>query len=265
MVKRIILIMTGVLCMLSLCGCGGQKYKLNYDGYGFESKKTEYAAGEKVTVRYDMIGTDTDYSFFIDDDVEMKQDYDGGYVLKFTMPAHDVTLRVESHNSMEYIPETELPEPETLPEEDSGEADRAIAAELDETKMVFDYFRGTVATADGDGHDEMVLYGRTEGEGLILANYRKPVGEDEESRRLCIVPESVLEDCMKAVDKYQVRDWNGSLGLDGGYYVVKFYDGDQMIRKSSDEMPADGMGAFTEIENILYTAWGQYAPETEKQ
>ena len=105
--KRIVFILAGVLCMLAIFGCGGQKYKLNFDGYGFESKKTEYAEGEKVTVRFDLIATDTDYSFFINDDVDMKQDYDGGYVFTFTMPAHEVTLRVESRNSMEYIPETE--------------------------------------------------------------------------------------------------------------------------------------------------------------
>lgn len=148
--KQIILFIAGVLCMLSLCGCGGQKYKLNFDGYGFESKRTEYAAGEKVTVRYDIIATDTDYSFFIDDDVDMEQDYDGGYVFTFTMPAHDVTLRAESRNSMEYIPETEDPEPVPLPDDGNGKTDEAIAAEMDETKMVFDYYRGVVATGDGD-------------------------------------------------------------------------------------------------------------------
>ena len=92
--------------MLSVCGCGKQKYKLNYDGYGFESQKTEYVAGERVTVYFDFIATDTDYHFYIDDDVEMKQSYDNdhGYVFTFTMPDHDVTLHEESHNSMVYIP-----------------------------------------------------------------------------------------------------------------------------------------------------------------
>ena len=59
MKKQLYLIMIGALIMLSLFGCGMQKYKLNYDGYGFESRKTEYAAGEKVTVYFDFIATDT--------------------------------------------------------------------------------------------------------------------------------------------------------------------------------------------------------------
>ena len=103
------LILIGVLIMLSISGCGKQKYKLNYDGSGFASPKTEYAAGEIVTVYYDLIATDTDYTFYIDDDVEMKQSYDDkhGYVFTFTMPEHDVTLHERSRNSMIYVPPIE--------------------------------------------------------------------------------------------------------------------------------------------------------------
>lgn len=32
----------------------------------------------------------------------MRQDFDGGYVITFVMPEHDVTLNAESRNSMEY-------------------------------------------------------------------------------------------------------------------------------------------------------------------
>ena len=106
MKKCLYLIVIGALMMFSVSGCGKPKYKLNYDGYGFESRKTEYAAGEKVTVYYNFIATDTDYHFYIDDDVKMKERYDDdhGYVFTFTMPDHDVTLHEESHNSMIYIP-----------------------------------------------------------------------------------------------------------------------------------------------------------------
>lgn len=71
------MIFTGVISMIFLFGCGQQKYKLNFDGYGFESKKTEYSSGKKVTVYYKMIGTDTDYKFYLDDkSIELKQTYD---------------------------------------------------------------------------------------------------------------------------------------------------------------------------------------------
>ena len=109
MKKHLFFLLAGVMIMLSVSGCGKQKYKLNYDGYGFESRKTEYSAGEKVTVYYNLIATDTDYTFYIDDDVEMKQNYDDhhGYIFTFVMPDHDVTLHEESRNSMVYTPSFE--------------------------------------------------------------------------------------------------------------------------------------------------------------
>lgn len=84
------------------------KYQLILD-YGFESKKTSYAEGDKVKVYYNIIATDTDYSFYTDsEDVELKRDYDDkkGFVISFIMPAHDVALHVDSVNSMEYHPQT---------------------------------------------------------------------------------------------------------------------------------------------------------------
>ncbi len=54
-----------VLCallILLLTACSSKEtYRVNCEG--FNAKKTEYAPGEKVTVYYDTIGTDTDYSF----------------------------------------------------------------------------------------------------------------------------------------------------------------------------------------------------------
>ncbi|MCR5502129.1 MAG: cupredoxin domain-containing protein [Lachnospiraceae bacterium] len=92
---------------LGISGCGVKddtvKYRLTFNDSIFESEKTEYAAGENVTVRYDIIATDTDYHFY-SDDVEFEQSFDGGYVFTFTMPEHDVTLNAESRNSMEYDP-----------------------------------------------------------------------------------------------------------------------------------------------------------------
>ena len=93
--------------LLGLFGCGKQKYQVITNKSGFKLSEKEYAAGEKVTAYYDMIGTDTDYSFSVEeDDVKLKQDYDDkhGYVLKFTMPEHDVHLNVSSHGSMTAMP-----------------------------------------------------------------------------------------------------------------------------------------------------------------
>ena len=106
--KQWILILLGVIMMFTLFGCGRTKHQLIFDDFGFKSQKSAYRAGETVRVYYDMIATDTDYRFWLDDDsVEMKQGYDDqhGYVFTFTMPDHDVTLHCDSYNSMEYFPE----------------------------------------------------------------------------------------------------------------------------------------------------------------
>ena len=103
----LLLILMGVMMVLTLSGCAKQKYRLRFDGSDFKSKKTEYAAGEKVTVTYGLIATDTDYRFWLDDEnVRMTQNYNerDGYVFTFIMPDHDVTLHEEHHNSMIYIP-----------------------------------------------------------------------------------------------------------------------------------------------------------------
>lgn len=108
--RLLLLYFMGVIMAFSLFGCRKPKYKLILDG-SFESRKTEYAEGETVTVYFSMIATDTDYHFWLDDEsVDMKQNYDErhGYVFTFSMPAHDVTLHEESHNSMVYQPEYAL-------------------------------------------------------------------------------------------------------------------------------------------------------------
>lgn len=110
LLHKLAVILLGVIFIMCMTGCGKPKYKLEFDGYGFESEKTVYHEGDQVTVYYDMIATDTDYSFYLDcDDVKLKQDWDNshGYIFKFTMPAHDVKISVSSRNSMEYDPYAE--------------------------------------------------------------------------------------------------------------------------------------------------------------
>ena len=99
--------------MLGTAGCGKEKYRLTFDSDGFSSGKTEYAAGEKVTVIYDWqyIATDTDYRFY-SDDVEFKRDYDPqkGYVFTFIMPDHDVAFTHIAENTMTAFPGSYQPD-----------------------------------------------------------------------------------------------------------------------------------------------------------
>lgn len=92
-----------------MIGMGKQTHKLHLDGFGLESIRKEYGAGETVTIRFRLFATDTDYHFFVDEqDVNFQQSFDSkGYVFMFPMPDHDVTFHVTSRNSMMAMRERE--------------------------------------------------------------------------------------------------------------------------------------------------------------
>lgn len=81
----------------------GKKYKVDYCGRksDYKNAKDKYRAGEKVTLYYWMIATDTDYSFRLDG-AQLLRDYDTkkGFILSFIMPDHDVVLHCSARNSM---------------------------------------------------------------------------------------------------------------------------------------------------------------------
>lgn len=80
-----------------------KKYKVDYNGQKdfFKGAKELYKSGEEVRVCYNMIATDTDYSFFVDGE-PFSPDFNGeeGYIIQFTMPEHDVSIEIKSKNSM---------------------------------------------------------------------------------------------------------------------------------------------------------------------
>ena len=97
-----------ILCLLpGICGCAGQRYKIDYSGQksSYTGARNSYRAGQTVVLYYKMIATDTDYSFYLDDEsipftwVEGK-----GFKIEFTMPEHDVTLLCGHRNSMIALP-----------------------------------------------------------------------------------------------------------------------------------------------------------------
>ena len=231
--------------VMGLFGCGKPKYKVDLSS-GFTSKKSSYAEGENVTAYFDMIATDTNYNFYLDcEDVELKEDYDNnhGYVFTFIMPAHDVKLCVSSYNSMvAYPPEYEGDE---MPEEPEDE--------INPDNMVFDYYEKTEDEESGSRW-ELVLYTRDSSDDLILARYSKN-GSNPETVETRIVPKEVLDACMELTDKYQMAGWNAEDSLEGKTVVVKFLNGNEMLRISSEEMPENGMEAFDAISAKLAEAW----------
>lgn len=105
--KALVLILLLSMCMF-LFSCGEKsdnepEYKVDYHGQEdlFNGAGESYKAGEKVILYYDLIATDTDYYFYVDGQ-EINVDWDSkkGYVIKFTMPDHDIEVYCTRVNSM---------------------------------------------------------------------------------------------------------------------------------------------------------------------
>ena len=246
---KIIILFTGVLLMAGLFGCGKQKYKLILPS-GFESKKTSYAAGEEVKVTFSFFATDTDYSFFCDTDCKQSFSSEEGYVFTFTMPERDVYFWVESRNSMVYHPEVKYTE-------------KDLKDRIHDSRMVFDCYSATTGTDGYDGYDEYALY-RWEESDLLLVSYSKWEEEGKgEVVRVCRVPLSLLYDAVRIAHEYGMQNWKDGMAITGAFYAVRFYEGGELIRVSSDDMPEDGQKAFGSIESFFKRAWGNYGPKGE--
>ena len=84
---------------------GDKKYKVSYRGgkQFFRNARDAYRAGELVEVWFDLIATDTDYTFFVDNTVINPRYESGkGYIISFVMPDHDVFVDIKMKNTMEY-------------------------------------------------------------------------------------------------------------------------------------------------------------------
>lgn len=99
-----VLVLLSGLLLVGLTGCsGGERYQVDYCGSKgcYSNAKDSYRAGTEVTLYFDLVATDTDYSFLLDgESVNYTYDDQKGFVIQFTMPDHDVKLEYDSRNSM---------------------------------------------------------------------------------------------------------------------------------------------------------------------
>ncbi len=95
------------LLLVGRMGCSGEKYRVEYDSKAcYSNARDYYRAGSKVKLYYELIATDTDYSFLLDGEaIPFTYDEKKGFVIEFIMPEHDVTLECETRNSMVYQPD----------------------------------------------------------------------------------------------------------------------------------------------------------------
>jgi len=99
----LILIIIGGVFMGLFSSCSANKYNVDYCGQKdlYKRAKSSYRAGQEVTLYYPYIATDTDYCFYLDDErLSVSYEDRKGFAIRFTMPEHDVKLRMSSNNSM---------------------------------------------------------------------------------------------------------------------------------------------------------------------
>ncbi len=78
-------------------------YKVDYCGQQdqYLGAEDSYEEGEEVVIRYTHLATEYSYNFFLDgEEIDTEYDSDKGhFILRFTMPDHDITLECKSYNS----------------------------------------------------------------------------------------------------------------------------------------------------------------------
>ncbi len=122
-----------------------------------------------------------------------------------------------------------------------------------EGNLLFDYYAAPVAVVGEAYYDEVTV---NEVGGAIYINVYggDTSGEGETVHSAYKASPTVMNDVMDAVYKYKMESWNGSdlLAIAGAIYVCKFPGDDgELVRVSSENMPEDGKGAFSEVYSVL--------------
>lgn len=230
------------LCLLPLSGCG-KRYRVDYGGdkEDFVGAKDSYFAGQKVTLTFPYIATDTDYRFTLDGDTEgLKVDYSDakGYILTFTMPEHDVKVGYTMTNSMMW---------------DGGDT----GVDWNPGDMLVDYYRSEGAGEDA-GYREWVLSATDDPDWADLTVYEKE-GDAEEAVTAYRVPFFVARQAWDQIEANDLASWAedpDAVALDGAKTVVRFVDrySGTYYRASTEAMPEDGEAILDAIGGILIAA-----------
>jgi len=221
--KKIVLVLLGGLMLLGLFGCG-KKYHITYDDKSFyKGAKDSYKAGQKVTFYYDIIGTDTSYSFYLDgESISYSYDEKKGFVISFVMPEHDVTFSHSSRNDM---------------------------VNMIEEHLLVVYSKGTSGIEDGNRFTTYSLYEQN-GE-YYIEKVEKNADKTETARYA--VEGTVWVECLAAIKECDFEKWDSLKNyecLDGGFTSL-WYDNGNQISVSTGKMPEDGQQQLNSIGSIL--------------
>ncbi len=220
------IIFVASLTFICLFACPKNSYKVDYCGQKdfYKNAKDSYREGKKVTLYYDMVATDTDYSFYLDGEyLSVKYDRNKGFVVSFVMPEHDITLRVEEKRTM-------------VKNKDA----------YAEGTMLVNYY---TSSYDNEDKYELVMYSGKNDTYYIeeyINGSKTPVKHE--------VDYEVYVDCLGIYSENKMYEWNDLDVydcLEGKTVVFKIFDGEEYIRLSTDRMPYDGEKILEAVGNII--------------
>ena len=200
LVRLVAIGLLGTLCLLWCSGCTSEsQYRVDYGGQKafYKDAKDTYRAGESVVFYYDLLATDTDYAFFLDGERLNTLYEDGkGFAVRFTMPAHDVKVTMESHNSMVYTGESGYDTEVTLSYHSYDGGGPVYSVEIADPDVVaceetIEYDKPNHAQLNGAGYDvTFTLTGLKPGQttATVICDFK---GEPTETAYTAVVNESL--------------------------------------------------------------------------
>ena len=232
--RRLVALLLAVVMLTCFAACTPvQRYHVDYQGQkdSYTGAKDTYPAGAKVRLYYEIWATDTDYYFYLDDELlDNRWDEKHGFVLEFTMPAHDVTLRCEMVNSMEYDPTCSNPM---------------------EAVMAVEFVRLDVDGASRDGYTIQVCEPE-EGKEKVLV-------DSADVHDIYTVDEKLLEDLFTIAEDAGMEDWMYDFEANeyqkAGTYTFRsmlWFIGEDVFYADIACMPEDGDAVFDQIEERLW-------------
>ena len=116
--------------------------------------------------------------------------------------------------------------------------------------LLVDSYEATIATVGGDGYNEYCLYQKDD--VYEIHYFRKYEGENE-THEAYLTDKKCSDELFAYIEKEKLINYEGLSfgGMTGGIFVIKFKEGDKMIRISSDNVPYQNHYVFSEIRNIL--------------
>lgn len=219
-------------------------YRVDYGGRkdAFIGAEDSYPAGQDVTVYYDCrrIGTDTDYSFFLDGK-RLDCDFEDGqgYAVRFVMPAHDAKLEYSKSNSL-----TARKAAGSVP------GFQAPGAEA----LRIEFIQEEIRTDRSDGYALRVY----DYDDVLACLEFSPTGG---KASFYLVPKELIRDCRSIAEENGMGEWANRYervpyGTPDGYTYRRFCcggNGEEQIIADVARMPENGSQILDQLRDLLWT------------